>query len=79
MTQEEIDQLRHENLELISTLADKQICMMDIMGALEVVNNLLLLCLNHPNAPEHKEWRKGLLMALERVSKTLIQGMEIEE
>lgn len=65
--------------ELESELQGAKICMQDAYDCMEVVNDLLNLCLNHPEAHEHRQWRKGLYQALERVSKTLQQGIEEED
>ena len=72
-------ELHHRIIELESELADIRICVKDAFSCLEMVNNLAIKCLDHPNAKGFKQWAKGFFQGLERVSKTLTQALEIED
>lgn len=48
----------------------------ELAECLELVIKFTDLCLNHPEAKEHRVWRKGLYMALERAQKILYKRLK---
>jgi len=74
--QRDFDCLWDEKIQADQEIENLRICMRDSYECMESANNLALLLLNHPEAKEHKEWRKGFFQALERVSKTMLQGIQ---
>ena len=76
MELDEYNELWDAKIHADQEVENLRICMRDAYECMETVNNLALLLINHPHAPEHKVWRKGFFQALERVSKTMLQGIQ---
>lgn len=72
-------QLAHELAEAKSQIAEYEISLGVCYDAVETINNLTEKCLDHPDAPEHRIWRKGLLQALARLQQTIAELIEEPE
>lgn len=78
MTIQNYQELAHQLAEAQSLISEFKIGVGSCADNVELINQLLTKCLDHPNAKEHQVWRKGLLQAIIRLQKTLATLDEID-
>ncbi len=75
----EHEQLWDNLITARSEIADLRLSLIDLNEGISTLVNYTNLCLDHPEASEHRLWRRALLQNLERVQMIAAKAVAIEE
>lgn len=75
----EYEKLWDDLITARSEIADLRLSLIDLNEGMSTLVNYTNLCLDHPEAKEHRIWRRALLQNLERVQMIAAKAVATEE